>query len=83
MWCDLEDEVARILSDKGIFLEDEYDFTYIDIIPIKIQEGTINSVMVFGDRTIEFHIDEYCDAYNWSAFSSEVIEEVLNNLKEI
>lgn len=40
-------------------------------------KGTIDGVLFFEDGTIEFHIKEDRDAYNWTAFPSEVIAEVL------
>ena len=83
LWCDLEDEVTRILKQRGEFFEDEYDIAEFEIDPIPIRNGTIDGILVFSDMTIEFHIKEEGDALNWSLFDIETIEKVLNNLKEI
>jgi hypothetical protein len=39
-------------------------------------------VLIFGDGTIEFHEKESEEAFNWIEYPIEVIQSVINQLKE-
>ena len=47
---------------------------------VKLDEDSIDGVLIFGDGTIEFHLKNEQDAINWVKFSNEVIEKVIEQL---
>lgn len=48
---------------------------------VELDEDSIDSVLFFGDGTIEFHYKIEQDAINWAEFSEEVNEKVIEQLK--
>ena len=48
---------------------------------VKLDEDSIDGVLLFGDGTIEFHYKNEQDAINWAEFSDEVIEKVIEQLE--
>lgn len=48
---------------------------------VELDEDSIDSVLFFGDGTIEFHYKNEQDAINWAEFSEEVNEKVIEQLK--
>ena len=48
---------------------------------VELDEDSIDSVLIFGDGTIEFHLKNEQDAPNWANFSEEVIEKVIEQLE--
>ena len=48
---------------------------------VKLDEDSIDGVLIFGDGTIEFHYKNEQDAINWAEFSEEVIEKVIEQLE--
>lgn len=48
---------------------------------VELDEDSINSVLIFGDGTMEFHLKNEQDAPNWAEFSEEVIEKVIGQLE--
>ena len=48
---------------------------------INLDEDSIDSVLIFGNGTIEFHLKNEQDAINWAEFSDEVIEKVIEQLE--
>ena len=48
---------------------------------IDLDEDSIDSVLIFGDGTIEFHYKNEQDAINWTEFSDEIIEKVIEQLE--
>ena len=48
---------------------------------IDLDEDSIDSVLIFGNGTIEFHLKNEQDAPNWAKFSEEVIEKVIGQLE--
>ena len=48
---------------------------------VKLDEDYIDGVLLFGDGTIEFHYKNEQDAINWTEFSDEVIEKVIEQLE--
>lgn len=48
---------------------------------VELDEDSIDGVLIFGDGTIEFHLKNEQDAINWTEFSEEVIEKVIEQLE--
>ena len=48
---------------------------------VELDEDFIDGVLIFGDGTIEFHYKNEQDAINWTGFSEEVIEKVIEQLE--
>ena len=48
---------------------------------VELDEDSIDGVLIFGDGTIEFHYKNEQDAINWTEFSEEVNEKVIEQLK--
>ena len=48
---------------------------------VELDEDSIDGVLIFGDGTIEFHLKNEQDAINWTGFSEEVIEKVIEQLE--
>ena len=44
---------------------------------VKLDEDSIDGVLIFGDGTIEFRLKNEQDAINWTGFSEEVVEKVI------
>lgn len=53
---------------------------YIDIEPYKWGFDIIDSVLVFADGTIEFHLVNESDAYCWTQWSKEVVEDIMKKV---
>ena len=60
------------------------DYEVIDL-PNKVElnEDSIDSVLIFGDGTIEFHLKNEQDAINWAEFSEEINEKVIEQLEQV
>lgn len=50
---------------------------------VELDEDSIDGVLIFGDGTIEFHLKNEQDAINWTEFSEEVIENVIEQLERV
>ena len=48
---------------------------------VELDEDSIDGVLIFGDGTMEFHLKNEQDAINWTGFSEEVIEKVIEQLE--
>ena len=48
---------------------------------VELDEDSIDSILFFGDGTIEFHYKNEQDAFNWAEFNEEVNEKVIEQLK--
>lgn len=48
---------------------------------VELDEDSIDGVLIFGDGTIEFHYKNEQDAINWTEFSDEVIEKIIEQLE--
>ena len=58
------------------------DYETIDLPnEVELDEDSIDGVLIFGDSTIEFHLKNEQDAINWTGFSEEVIENVIEQLE--
>ena len=50
---------------------------------VKLDEDSIDGVLLFGDGTIEFHYKNEQDAINWAEFSEEINEKVIEQLERV
>ena len=50
---------------------------------IDLDEDSIDSVLIFGNGTIEFHLKNEQDAINWAEFSEEINEKVIEQLERV
>ena len=50
---------------------------------IDLDEDSIDSVLIFGDGTIEFHLKNEQDAINWAEFNEEINEKVIEQLERV
>lgn len=58
---------------------------YVDILlrkGISVEGDEIDAVLIWGDGTVEFHLRDECDAFNWSEYDDSVLEQVLNDLRD-
>lgn len=70
-------------NDKNYYLE-PYDYEYLELSnDIPYEDDFIDGVLIFGDCTIEFHFKSGLDAENWCKFSTDIIESVISELKNI
>ena len=49
--------------------------------PIPFENDRIDGVLLFGDGTIEFHLENEGDALNWAVFSNDYIKMIIEELK--
>lgn len=49
--------------------------------PIPYENDRIDGVLLFGDGTIEFHLEKECDAINWAEFSNDYIKMIIEELE--
>lgn len=69
------------IYDNGVLLDWD-SFETIDIEPIPYNEDNIDGVIIFGDATTEFHLENECDALNWAEFDEKIIIQVIKKLSE-
>lgn len=50
--------------------------------PIPYENDRIDGVLLFGDGTIEFHLENDGDALNWAEFSNDYIKMIIQELQE-
>lgn len=50
--------------------------------PIPYDNDRIDGVLFFGDGTIEFHLENECDAINWADFTNDIIKMIIEDLEE-
>ena len=83
MFSDLFDELCNEVAQREGWGEetDWNEHISIDIEPLSYEKDLIDGVLFFADGTVEFHLKNEQDAYNWAQFSPKVIEEVLVRLK--
>lgn len=73
------------LNDGSVLFNGEL-FEYYDYETISLNEDIvydndfIDFILFFGDGTIEFHLKNEQDAYNWSEFDNNIIIKVLKQL---
>ena len=69
------------IYNNGVLLDWD-NFESIEIEPIPYDEDNIDGVLIFGDATIEFHLENECDALNWADFDEKIIIQVIKKLSE-
>lgn len=58
------------------------DYETIDLPnEVELDKDSIDSVLIFGDGTIEFHLKNEQDAINWAEFNEKVVEKVIEQLE--
>lgn len=50
--------------------------------PIPYDNDRIDGVLFFGDGTMEFHLENECDAINWADFTNDIIKMIIKDLEE-
>lgn len=50
---------------------------------VELDKDSIDSVLIFGDGTMEFHLKNEQDAINWAEFSEEINEKVIEQLERV
>ena len=50
--------------------------------PIPYENDRIDGVLLFGDGTIEFHLENDGDALNWAEFTNDYIKMIIDELQE-
>ncbi len=50
--------------------------------PIPYENDRIDGVLLFGDGTIEFHLENDGDALNWAEFTNDYIKMIIQELQE-
>ena len=75
-------EIWDVIAEKEGFTSKSSPYEYItyDIEPVEYGDDFIDAVLVFGDGTIEFHLQNELDAYHWLKHPTEVIDSVLNQM---
>ena len=74
------DEIKSFMVNGSIM--EWTDYAVIDLPnEVELDEDSIDSILIFGDATIEFHFKNEQDAINWAEFSEEVNEKVIEQLK--
>lgn len=76
----VKDDIMYDSEDNELAWED-MEYVALDI-TIPYNNGHINGVLIFGDGTIEFHEKESEEAFNWIEYPIEVIQSVIDQLKE-
>ena len=76
----VNDDIMYDSENNELAWEDMEYVTLDNTIPYN--NGHINGVLIFGDGTIEFHEKESEEAFNWVEYPIEVIQSVINQLKE-
>lgn len=71
------------IYDKDNNLIDYCEFEYIEIPPFDYEDDFINGILLFGDGTLELHLEESEDALNWSEFDYDTLLKVEKVLTEM
>ena len=58
-----------------------YDYEFIEIPNvIPYENDCIDGILIFGDGTIEFHLKDSEEAFNWNEFNNEIIIIILKQM---
>jgi hypothetical protein len=80
----LWEEVFKKVAERNGWDEQTPFYTMDNIslyTPVGEGADAINGVLIFADGTIEFHLEEDGDAYNWSEFTIEDNDAVLQQVR--
>lgn len=70
------------IINNGVKME-WYDLESLSLFnPIPYENDRIDGVLLFGDGTIEFHLENDGDALNWAEFSNDYIKMIIQELQE-
>jgi hypothetical protein len=58
------------------------DYEIIDLDEIPYEDDAIDSILIFGDGTMEFRMKRSCEAFNYAEFPFETIDKVINILHQ-
>lgn len=73
------EKIYQKINFKKLLNPCEYEFIELKY-EIPFQNDCIDGILVFGDGTIEFHLKNEQDAYNYSQFDNEIIKKILENI---
>jgi hypothetical protein len=76
----VKDDIMYDSEDNELAWEDMEYISFNNSIPYS--EGHLDGLLIFGDGTIEFHEKESEEAFNWVDFPIEIIQSVIDRLKE-
>lgn len=76
----VKDDIMYDSENNELAWEDMEYITLNNTIPYN--NGHIDGVLIFGDATIEFHEKESEEAFNWADYPIEIIQSVIDQLKE-
>lgn len=79
---------VHIDDDSNVFIGDNvfepYDCETIGLSKtIPYDNDLIDSVLMFGDGTIEFHLQDSQEAFNWNEFNNEIIIIILKQILKL
>ena len=70
------------IMNNGVIME-WHDLESVSLFnPIPYENDRIDGVLLFGDGTIEFHLENDGDALNWTEFSNDYIKMIIQELQE-
>lgn len=70
------------IMNNGVIME-WHDLESVSLFnPIPYENDRIDGVLLFGDGTIEFHLENYGDALNWAEFSNDYLKMIIQELQE-
>lgn len=70
------------IMNNGVIME-WHDLESVSLFnPIPYENDRIDGVLLFGDGTIEFHLENDGDALNWAEFSNDYIKMIIDELHE-
>lgn len=69
------------IMNNGVIME-WHDLESVSLFnPIPYENDRIDGVLLFGDGTIEFHLENDGDAINWAEFSNDYIKMIIEELE--
>lgn len=76
----VKDDIMYDSEDNELAWEDMEYISFENTIPYN--KNHIDGLLIFGDATIEFHEKESEEAFNWADYPIEIIQSVIDRLKE-
>ena len=76
----VKDDIMYDSEDNELAWEDMEYIGFENTIPYN--NNHIDGLLIFGDCTIEFHEKESEEAFNWADYPIEIIQSVIDRLKE-
>lgn len=73
---------GSIIINNGEIMEWDDLETISFFSPIPHENDRIDGILFFGDGTIEFHLENECDAINWADFTDDVIKMIIKELEK-